>query len=47
MKLGELAKQEQDEYTKIIDRQVKELENQKNKDEEKIRLRYEHNNELR
>ena len=47
MKLGELAKQEQDEYNKIIERQLKELDVQKRKDEEKVRLRYDHNNELR
>jgi len=47
MKLGELAKQEQDEYSKIIDGQVKGLQIERKKENDKIRLRYEHNSELR
>lgn len=47
MKFAELAKQEQDEYQIIIERQVKALENERKKEEEKVKQRYEHNSELR
>ncbi len=47
MKLAELAKQEQDEYNKIIERQVKALEVDRKKEDGKVKLRYDHNNELR
>ena len=46
-KLGEQAKQEQDEYQRIIEKQIKDLENERRKDEEKKRMRYDHNHELR
>ena len=47
MKLGELAKQEQNEYMKIIDRQIKELENERKKEEDRKKNRHDHNFELR
>ena len=46
-KLGEQAKQEQDEYQRIIEKQIKDLENERRKDEEKKKMRYDHNHELR
>jgi hypothetical protein len=46
-KLGEQARQEQDEYQKIIEKQIKDLENERRKDEDKKRMRYDHNQELR
>lgn len=47
LKLVELAKQEQDEYQRIIERQVKDLDRDRQKEEDKIRQRYDHNAELR
>lgn len=46
-KLAEQAKQEQEEYQKIIEKQMKDLENERRKEEDKKRMRYDHNNELR
>lgn len=46
-RLSEQAKQDQEEYQKIIEKQVKDLESERRKDEEKKRMRYDHNNELR
>lgn len=46
-KLAEQGKQEQDEYQRIIEKQVKDLENERRKDEDKKRMRFDHNNELR
>lgn len=46
-KLAEQAKQEQEEYQRIIEKQIKDLENERRKDEEKKRMRYDHNHELR
>ena len=46
-KLGEQAKQEQEEYQKIIEKQIKDLEAERRKDEEKKKMRYDHNHELR
>lgn len=47
LKLGEQAKQEQDEYERIIRNQLAELEEEKKRDEEKRKMRYDHNLELR
>ncbi len=46
-KLGEQAKQEQEEYQRIIEKQIKDLENERRKEEEKRKIRYDHNHELR
>lgn len=46
-KLAEQAKQEQEEYQRIIEKQIKDLENERRKDEDKKRMRYDHNHELR
>jgi hypothetical protein len=46
-KLGEQAKQEQEEYQRIIEKQIKDLDLEKKKDEEKKKMRYDHNHELR
>jgi len=46
-KLAEQAKQEQEEYQRIIEKQMKDLENERRKEEDKKRMRYDHNNELR
>lgn len=46
-KLGEQARQEQEEYQRIIEKQIKDLENERRKDEIQKRLRYDHNQELR
>jgi hypothetical protein len=46
-KLAEQAKQEQEEYQRIIEKQIRDLENERRKEEEKKRMRYDHNNELR
>jgi hypothetical protein len=46
-KLGEQARQEQEEYQRIIEKQIKDLENERRKDEDKKRMRYDHNQELR
>ena len=46
-KLGEQARQEQEEYQRIIEKQIKDLENERKKEEEKKKMRYDHNHELR
>jgi len=46
-KLAEQAKQEQEEYQRIIEKQIKDLENERRKEEDKKRMRYDHNHELR
>jgi len=46
-KLGEQGRQEQEEYQRIIEKQIKDLENERRKDEDKKRMRYDHNQELR
>lgn len=46
-KLGEQAKQEQEEYQRIIEKQIKDLDLEKKKEEEKKKMRYDHNHELR
>lgn len=45
--MAEQAKQEQEEYQRIIEKQIKDLEAERTKEEEKKRMRYEHNDELR
>ena len=46
-KLAEQAKQEQEEYQRIIEKQIKDLENERTKEEDKKRIRFDHNHELR
>ena len=46
LKLAEVAKKEQEEYEKIIQRQIADLENERRIEEERRKMRYEHNNEL-
>jgi hypothetical protein len=46
-KLGDQARQEQEEYQRIIEKQIKDLENERKKEEEKKKMRYDHNHELR
>jgi hypothetical protein len=47
LKLAEQAKSEQEEYNKIIDKQIIDLNNEKRKEEERVQMRYDHNYELR
>jgi hypothetical protein len=47
LKLSEQAKQEQEEYDRIIERQIRDMENERRKDEEAKRMRFDHNTELR
>lgn len=47
LKLAEQAKQEQNEYERIIKKQISDLEEEKKREEEKKNMRYEHNLELR
>lgn len=47
LKLAEMAKLEQEEYEKIIDKQLKDLEGERTRDEERKNMRYDHNWELR
>jgi hypothetical protein len=47
LKLAEQAKQEQEEYSKIIEKQLKDMEFEKKKEEDTRRLRYEHNENIR
>lgn len=46
-RLAEQARIEREEYDKIIDAQIKNLEDERRKDEERVKMRYDHNNELR
>ena len=46
-KIGEQARQEQEEYQRIIEKQIKDLETERRKEEEKKKMRYNHNHELR
>lgn len=46
LKLAEQAKQEQEEYEKIVQRQLEEIEQERRIAEERKRMRYEHNFEL-
>ena len=46
LKLAEQAKQEQEEYEKIVQRQMEEIEQERRIAEERKRMRYEHNFEL-
>jgi hypothetical protein len=47
LKLAEQAKQEQEEYYKIIDKQLRDLEGERRKEEDRKKMRYDHNFELR
>ena len=47
LKLGEQAKNEEEEYHKIIEKQLKNMESDRKKDEERKQMRYDHNYELR
>lgn len=47
LKLAEQAKQEQEEYNRIIDKQLRDLDSEKRRDEERKQMRYDHNWELR
>lgn len=47
LRLAEQAKLEKEEYSKIIDAQLKAQEEERRKEEERTKTRYEHNNELR
>lgn len=46
-KLAEQAKQEQEEYQKIIEKQIKDLETERRKEQDRKKMRFDHNNELR
>lgn len=46
-RLAEQARIEKEEYNKIIDAQLKSQEDERRKDEERMKMRYDHNNELR
>ena len=47
MKLAEQAKLEKEEFEKIIDKQLKDLESEKRREEDRKKVRYDHNWELR
>ena len=47
LKLAEQAKQEEIEYHKIVENQLKTMEAEKNREEERKKMRYDHNFELR
>jgi len=47
LKLAEQAKHEEEEYHKIIEKQLRDLENERRKDEDKKKMRFDHNWELR
>lgn len=47
LKLSEQAKQEEEEYSRIVDRQIKEREIERQKEEDRKNLRYNHSNEIR
>lgn len=47
LKLSEQAKLEKEEYERIVDKQIKDQENERMRDEERQKMRYEHNDELR
>ena len=47
LKLAEEAKKNQEEYGKIIDKQLKDLENDRKKEEYKKKILLEHNNKLK
>ena len=46
-KLGQQAQQEQEEYQRIIEKQIRDMEAERRKEEEKKKMRYDHNQELR
>ena len=46
-KLGQQAQQEQNEYQRIIEKQIRDMEFERRKEEEKKKMRYDHNQELR
>lgn len=47
VKLAEQAKFEKEEYQKILESQLKAQEDERRKEEERVKLRYDHNGELR
>ena len=47
VKLAEQAKFEKQEYQKILESQLKAQEDERRKEEERVKLRYDHNDELR
>lgn len=47
LKLAEQAKAEQEEYDKIVEKQIKDLNEERRKEEERKVMRYDHNAELR
>jgi hypothetical protein len=47
LKLAEQAKQEEEEYHKIVQKQVKDMEGERKRDDEKKTMRFDHNYELR
>ena len=47
LKLTEQAKFNQEEYNRITEKQLKDLENEKKKEEEKRKMLETHNNQLR
>jgi hypothetical protein len=47
VKLSEQAKQEQEEYERIIERQLRDMEIERRKDEDAKRMKFDHNSELR
>jgi hypothetical protein len=47
LKLAEQAKAEQEEYEKIIEKQIKDLNGERRKEEDRKIMRYDHNSELR
>lgn len=47
LKLAEQAKHEEEEYQKIIDKQLKNMESERRKEEDRKKMRFDHNYELR
>ena len=47
LKLAEQAKQEESEYNKIVENQLKNLEFERKREEDRKTMRYDHNFELR
>ena len=47
VRLAEQAKYEKEEYEKILESQIRSQEDERRKEEERVKLRYDHNGELR
>lgn len=47
LRLAEQAKIEKEEYNRIIEAQLKSQEEERRRDEERVKMRYDHNHELR